>query len=66
MKKEMLYKILKGEDEVSDKIIKLELKQVEVSDIINVLGELPTKSGAYPLAMKIKEQFEKQVPPDEK
>ena len=66
MKKETLYKILKGESEVADKIIKLELSQAEASDIINVLGELPTKTGAYPLAMKIKEQFEKQVPPDEK
>ena len=66
MKKEMLYKILKGENEVADKIIKFELTQAEASDIITVLGELPTKTGAYPLAMKLKEQFEKQVPPDEK
>jgi hypothetical protein len=66
MKKEMLYKILKGENEVADKVIKFELTQAEASDIITVLGELPTKTGAYPLAMKLKEQFEKQVPPDEK
>jgi len=44
-------------------VIKLELSVEEVNAILNVLGELPTKSGAWPLVMKIKEQAEPQVPP---
>ena len=33
----------------------------EVNLILAGLSELPTKSGAYPVAMKIKEQAEAQV-----
>ena len=40
----------------------LALDANEVQFIHNVLSELPTKSGAYPLVMKIKEQAEAQVP----
>jgi hypothetical protein len=42
-------------------MIKLELEQNEVQFILNMLGELPTKSGCYPLIVKIQEQANKQV-----
>jgi hypothetical protein len=46
--------------------IELKLTIEEVNYVIGVLGELPSKSGAWPLIIKIKEQGEKQVPkPDE-
>ena len=38
---------------MSDKLINVELTPSELQDIINVLGELPTKSNAWPLAMKL-------------
>lgn len=41
--------------------IKLTLSVEEVNAILNVLGDLPTKSGAYPLVLKIKDQAESQV-----
>ena len=37
----------------------------EVNGILQVLGDLPTKSGAHPLVMKIKEQAEPQIPKEE-
>ena len=37
----------------------------EVNGILQVLGDLPTKSGAYPLVIKIKEQAEPQIPKEE-
>ncbi len=40
----------------------LSLDQNEVQFILNVLGELPSKSGVWPLILKIKEQAEAQVP----
>jgi hypothetical protein len=48
-------------------MIKLELSVEEVNGILAVLGDLPSKTGAYPLMMKIKEQAEAQVeqPKDE-
>ena len=47
-------------------MIKLELSIEEVNAILQVLGDLPTKSGAWPLVMKIKEQAEPHVPkPDD-
>jgi hypothetical protein len=46
-------------------MIKLELSIEEVNAILQVLGDLPTKSGAWPLVMKIKEQAEPQVPKPE-
>jgi hypothetical protein len=46
-------------------MIKLELSIDEVNAILQVLGELPTKSGAWPLVLKIKEQAEPQVPKPE-
>jgi hypothetical protein len=47
-------------------MIKLELSIEEVNAILQVLGDLPSKTGAWPLMVKIKEQAEPQVPvPDE-
>jgi len=46
-------------------MIKLELTIEEVNAILQVLGDLPTKTGAWPLLLKIKEQAEPQVPPSE-
>ena len=47
--------------------IKLELEIPEVNFILETLGELPSKTSAYLLMMKIKSQGEPQVPvpPDE-
>ena len=46
-------------------MIQLELELEEVNAVLQVLGELPTKTGAFPLVMKIKEQAEPQVPKEE-
>jgi hypothetical protein len=43
----------------------LTLDQNEVQFILNVLGQLPTSSGAWPLVVKIKEQAEAQIKPEE-
>ena len=43
-------------------MIKLELNVDAVNFIIAILGDLPTKSGAFPLVMNIKEQAESQLP----
>jgi hypothetical protein len=40
----------------------LNLESNEVQFILNVLGELPSKSGAWPLIVKVKEQAEAQLP----
>jgi hypothetical protein len=45
--------------------ITLTLDVNEVNAILGVLGDLPTKTGAYPLVMKIKEQAESQLPKQE-
>ena len=45
--------------------LQLTLTIEEVNGILQVLGDLPTKSGAYPLVMKIKEQAEPQIPKEE-
>jgi hypothetical protein len=42
--------------------INLKLTLEEVSAVLQVLGDLPTKSNAYPLLMKIKGQAEEQLP----
>jgi len=42
--------------------INLNLDIKEVQGILEVLGNLPTSSGAYPLVIKIKEQAESQIP----
>ena len=46
-------------------MINLELSVEEVNAILGVLGDLPTKTGAWPLIVKIKEQAESQVDPEE-
>jgi len=46
-------------------VINLELSAEEVNAILQVLGDLPTKTGAWPLIVKIKEQAESQVEPTE-
>ena len=47
--------------------LNIKLNQTEVQDVLNVLGELPSKSGAWPLMMKIQAQAQAQVPePEEK
>lgn len=45
--------------------ITLKLDINEVNYVLQVLGELPSKTGAWPLIMKIKEQAEPQVPKEE-
>ena len=43
--------------------ITLKLNIQEVNSILQLLGEIPTKTGAWVLLAKIKEQAEGQVPP---
>jgi hypothetical protein len=45
--------------------IQLELGVEEVNIVLHVLGELPSKTGAWPLIVKIKEQAEAQLPNEE-
>lgn len=42
-------------------MITLTLTKDEVQAILHVLGQLPTSSGVWPLAVKIKEQAEEQL-----
>lgn len=44
----------------------LDLTVEEVSVIIGVLGELPTKHGLYPLVMKIQQQAQQQAASEDK
>ena len=46
--------------------INLNLSVDEVNAILSVLGELPSKSGAFPLMVKIKQQAESQVKQEDK
>jgi hypothetical protein len=46
-------------------MIKLELSIEEVNGILGVLGDLPTKTGAWVLLNKIKEQADPQVQPEQ-
>jgi len=41
--------------------MQLELDAQEVQSLVNVLGELPTKSNAYPLLVKIMSQAKGQL-----
>jgi hypothetical protein len=45
--------------------LNLTLTVEETQAILNVLGELPTKHGFWPLVVKIKEQAEAQLPKQE-
>lgn len=47
------------------KDIQLSLTVEEVNAILQVLGQLPTSSGAWPLVQKVKAQAEAQVKPEE-
>ena len=46
-------------------VIKLEVTLNEVEGILAGLGELPTKSGAFALLMKVRAQTEAQLPKEE-
>ena len=43
----------------------LNLETNEVQFILQVLGELPSKTGCFPLIVKIKEQADSQIPKEE-
>jgi hypothetical protein len=45
--------------------IALKLSVEEVNSVLQVLGELPSKTGAWPLIIKIKTQAEEQLPKEE-
>lgn len=45
--------------------ISLKLSVEEVNSVLQVLGELPSKTGAWPLIIKIKNQAEEQLPKQE-
>ena len=45
--------------------IKLEVTLNEVEGILAGLGELPTKTGAFALLMKVRAQTESQLPKEE-
>lgn len=40
----------------------LKLTVEEINGILQVMGDLPTKTGAFPLVMKIKAQADAQMP----
>ena len=44
----------------------LELTVEEVNSLLNVLAELPTKTGAWPLFLKIQAQAKEQLAKEEK
>lgn len=46
--------------------VTLTLTADETNAILAVLGDLPTKSGAYPLVQKILAQAKEQLPQEEK
>ena len=46
-------------------MITLELELEEVNGLLAALGELPSKTGAWNLIVKIKEQADPQVPVEE-
>ena len=56
-----LLRMLSGTD-MDNLPITLNLSVIEVNTLLQLLGETPTKMGLYPLAMKIKEQADVQVP----
>ena len=49
----------------AQQVIKLEVTLNEVEGILAGLGELPTKTGAFALLMKVRAQTESQLPKEE-
>lgn len=45
--------------------MKLKLEVNEINFVLQTLGELPSKSGVWPLILKIKEQAEAQLSKEE-
>lgn len=45
--------------------MQLQLDANEINFILQVLGELPSKTGCFPLMVKIKEQVYSQAVPEE-
>jgi hypothetical protein len=45
--------------------VTLKMSVEEANAILQVLGQLPTSSGAYPLLLKLKAQADEQVKPAE-
>lgn len=43
--------------------VTLTLTVQEVNALLGVLGELPTKTGVFPIAVKVKQQAEEQLQP---
>ena len=43
--------------------VSLNLNIAEVNFLLQVMGELPSKSGAFPLMMKVKAQADAQIAP---
>jgi hypothetical protein len=43
----------------------LKLTVEEINVVLQIIGDLPTKAGVYPLVMKIKAQAEEQLPKPE-
>lgn len=43
----------------------LTLSEIEVKAILNVLGQLATNTGAYPLMMNIERQLQAQLPAEQ-
>ena len=46
-------------------MINFSLELNEVQHLLNLLGNMPTHTGAFPVAVKIKEQAEAQLPKEE-
>ena len=46
--------------------MKIDLETNEVQFILNMLGELPSKTGCFPLIVKIQSQAQPQAEPPEK
>ncbi len=49
-------------DQTINPTLNLVLDVNEINFILQTLGELTTKSGVWPLLLKIKEQADKQIP----
>lgn len=45
--------------------IAIKLQLDEVNGLLNILGQLPTSTNIWPLAAKIRQQAEEQLPKDE-